>query len=101
MASVPDVTDATTITASNIATEKITNDAAEKTENKPADEEPAADSSSEVPKPTEGAILEPTGVRACEDVRFKKFFKMVQFGVPAGAVKIKMQAEGVQPSILE
>lgn len=39
--------------------------------------------------------------KACEDERYKKFFKMVQFGVPANAVKIKMQTEGVDASVLE
>uniref|UniRef100_A0A0A1XAI0 WASH complex subunit CCDC53 homolog n=1 Tax=Zeugodacus cucurbitae TaxID=28588 RepID=A0A0A1XAI0_ZEUCU len=102
LASVPDVMDTTTTTtASNIATEEVANDTAEKTENKPTGGDTATDSSTEVAAPTADATPEPTGVRACEDVRFKKFFKMVQFGVPAGAVKIKMQAEGVEPSVLD
>lgn len=41
------------------------------------------------------------GVKACEDIRFKKYFKMVQFGVPAPAVKSKMEAEGIDSSLLE
>lgn len=41
------------------------------------------------------------GVRAAEDTRYRKFFKMLQFGVPAPAVKLKMQTEGFDPSILE
>lgn len=41
------------------------------------------------------------GVKATEDPRFMKFFKMVQFGVPPAAVKLKMQSEGVDPNILE
>lgn len=102
LASVPDVTDTTTApTASNTATEKVTNDAAEKTENKPPGGEITTDIASDIPEPTEDTTPEPTGVRACEDMRFKNFFKMVQFGVPAEAVKIKMQAEGVEPSILD
>ncbi|XP_018794334.1 PREDICTED: WASH complex subunit CCDC53 homolog [Bactrocera latifrons] len=103
LASVPDVTDPTsTPTASNTATEKVTIDAAEKTETKPSGgETTTTDNASDVPESTEDATPEPAGVRAYEDVRFKKFFKMVQFGVPAGAVKIKMQAEGVEPSILD
>lgn len=44
---------------------------------------------------------EPSGPRACEDPRFMKFFKMVQFGVPAQAVKLKMKTEGFDPNILE
>ena len=51
---------------------------------------------------TNAAVTEPIGVRARDDVRFRKFFKMVDFGVPAAAVKLKMNAEGVEdPSILE
>lgn len=42
-----------------------------------------------------------TVVKACEDIRYKKYFKMVQFGVPAPAVKQKMEAEGFDSSILE
>ncbi|EDV31388.2 uncharacterized protein Dana_GF14575 [Drosophila ananassae] len=44
---------------------------------------------------------EPAGVRACEDVRYRKFFKMLHVGVPAPAVKIKMQSEGLEPRILD
>lgn len=43
----------------------------------------------------------PAGIRACEDMRYKKYFKMVQFGVPAAAVKLKMEAEGLDGSLLE
>lgn len=35
------------------------------------------------------------------DPRYQKFFKMLQFGVPPAAVKLKMQTEGIDPSILE
>lgn len=41
------------------------------------------------------------GVKACEDIRYKKYFKMTQFGVPAPAVKLKMEAEGIDSSLLE
>lgn len=41
------------------------------------------------------------GPKASEDSRFKKFFKMVQFGVPPQAVKLKMETEQIDPSILE
>ncbi|EDV59290.1 WASH complex subunit 3 [Drosophila erecta] len=44
---------------------------------------------------------EPIGVRACEDLRYRKFFKMVQVGVPAPAVKQKMQSEGLEPRVLD
>ncbi|CAB3380612.1 Hypothetical predicted protein [Cloeon dipterum] len=35
------------------------------------------------------------------DPAYTKFFKMVQFGVPPQAVKLKMQSEGLDPAILE
>ncbi|XP_037036986.1 WASH complex subunit 3 [Bradysia coprophila] len=47
------------------------------------------------------ATSEETGVRVCEDARYDKYFKMKQFGVPAEAVKLKMSAEGLDPSLLD
>lgn len=44
---------------------------------------------------------EETGVKVYEDIRYDKYFKMKQFGVPAAAVKLKMSAEGLDPSLLE
>lgn len=41
------------------------------------------------------------GVKVSEDARYKKYFKMLQFGVPAPAVKLKMAAEGVDGTLLE
>lgn len=41
------------------------------------------------------------GVKACEDRDYRKYFKMVQFGVPAPAVKLKMANDGRDPDILE
>lgn len=35
------------------------------------------------------------------DPNYTKFFKMVQFGVPPPAVKLKMQSEGLNPDFLE
>ncbi|XP_065342649.1 WASH complex subunit 3 [Cloeon dipterum] len=35
------------------------------------------------------------------DPAYTKFFKMVQFGVPPQAVKLKMQSEGLDPAILD
>lgn len=40
-------------------------------------------------------------VMAKDDPRFVKFFKMLQFGVPEPAVKLKMQNEGLDPNILK
>lgn len=41
------------------------------------------------------------GVKACEDKDYRKYFKMLQFGVPAPAVKMKMANDGRDPDILE
>jgi len=41
------------------------------------------------------------GVKASEDVRYRKYFKMNQFGVPLEAVKIKMKADGFDTNILD
>lgn len=41
------------------------------------------------------------GVRVCDDTRFKKYFSMKQFGVPAPAVKLKMEADGLDSTLLE
>lgn len=41
------------------------------------------------------------GVKACEDTRHRKYFKMLQYGVAAPAVKMKMANDGFDPDILE
>lgn len=41
------------------------------------------------------------GVRVADDDRYRKFFKMLQFGVPLAAVKLKMTSEGLDPDMLE
>lgn len=38
---------------------------------------------------------------AQKDPRYEKYFKMMHFGVPKEAVKLKMRQEGLDPSILE
>ncbi|XP_053957430.1 WASH complex subunit 3 [Anastrepha ludens] len=98
LASVPDVAETLTTTTAKISPTEAANESAEDTITTVV----TGDDTADVVSPQiDNETLEPTGVRACEDVRFKKFFKMVQFGVPAEAVKIKMQAEGVEPSILD
>lgn len=57
-----------------------------------------AEAASEPSAPEESAIV---GVKACDDARYRKYFKMLQFGVPAPAVKLKMKAEGFDPDVLE
>lgn len=45
--------------------------------------------------------IQSEGVKANEDYRYKKFFKMIHFGVLPQAVKDKAGREGLDPSILE
>jgi len=40
-------------------------------------------------------------VSAANDPLYARFFRMIQVGVPVEAVRLKMQAEGYNPSILE
>ncbi|KAG5883407.1 hypothetical protein JTB14_031296 [Gonioctena quinquepunctata] len=61
-------------------------------------EETPLDNSTIVSEPL---ASEQAGVKAKDDPRFRKFFKMVQYRVPIPAVKLKMQNEGVDPSILD
>lgn len=51
--------------------------------------------------PAQEPITTPTGVKASEDYRYKKFFKMMHFGVPQQAAKNKLISEGLDPSVLE
>lgn len=51
------------------------------------------------PEPT--ITIPATGIKASEDIRYKKYFKMLQFGVPAPAVKLKMIADGLDARLLE
>lgn len=36
-----------------------------------------------------------------KDPRYEKYFKMIHFGVPKQAVKLKMEQEGLDASVLE
>uniref|UniRef100_A0A1B0D737 WASH complex subunit 3 n=1 Tax=Phlebotomus papatasi TaxID=29031 RepID=A0A1B0D737_PHLPP len=64
-------------------------------------EEVAEAENAEVPEAQKPEEPKEDGVKASEDVRYRKYFKMVQFGVPPPAVKQKMGAEGLNPDILE
>lgn len=54
-----------------------------------------------MPIETSASNTDKIGVKACNDVRYQKYFKMTQFGVPLQAVKLKMEADGNDSSILE
>lgn len=55
---------------------------------------------SEEPVKDSGAT-EPVGIKAKDDPRYQKFFKMLRVGVLEPAVRLKMQNEGLDPNILE
>lgn len=54
-------------------------------------------------KPTEAAAQTPAAPTntVSKDPRFIKYFKMLNIGIPLGAVQIKMRQENVDPSILD
>lgn len=65
---------------------------------------PEKETKADIPPPHSPAqepITTPTGVKASEDYRYKKFFKMMHFGVPQQAAKNKLISEGLDPSVLE
>lgn len=57
----------------------------------------------EATEPTieKAASIEIQGVKVSDDVRYRKYFKMLQFGVPPAGVKQKMEAEGFNSNLLE
>ncbi|XP_078037214.1 coiled-coil domain containing 53 isoform X3 [Augochlora pura] len=60
----------------------------------------------EVDEPDTGTQTEPTNVQTKEqpvnkDPRYEKYLKMLHFGVPKGAVKLKMEQEGLDSTVLE
>lgn len=54
-----------------------------------------------VPETVEKELSQNIGVRVADDDRYRKYFKMLQFGVPPAAVKLKMSSEGIDPMMLE
>ena len=53
--------------------------------------------------PAAAAPAAPAVAHVCvkDDPRFSKYFKMLNMGVPAAAVKIKMSNEGADPSVID
>lgn len=66
-----------------------------------AKEVPVVSTTTESPEIVQEKAPEIVGVKACEDARYRKYFKMMQFGVPMTAVKLKVSAEGFDASVLE
>lgn len=97
------------VTADNHKESPATNPPTVGTDTIDADASVVDDTSSSVSSTTAIEVTEvasavdtpPIGVKACEDARYRKYFKMNQFGVPLAAVKLKMEAEGFDSNILE
>lgn len=53
------------------------------------------------PEPIEEKFEDSKTQPISKDPRYAKYFKMVQFGVPAQAVKLKIKQEGLDPLMLE
>jgi len=57
-----------------------------------------------VDEPDNSEIEEPKDeqkeIQSAKDPRYEKYFKMLHFGVPKQAVKLKMEQEGLDVSIL-
>ncbi|KAF4530500.1 hypothetical protein B566_EDAN017517 [Ephemera danica] len=51
--------------------------------------------------PHQEKTVEPSAPVASQDPQYSKYFRMVQVGVPVQAVKLKMQQEGLDPSVLD
>ncbi|XP_077287043.1 coiled-coil domain containing 53 [Arctopsyche grandis] len=51
-------------------------------------------------EPTMIETVDETPAEVTRDPKYDKFFKMVQFGVPIAAVKLKMSQEGLDPNAL-
>lgn len=78
----------------NVANEPVKPQEPEKIEEK--QEEPKVEEK-EIQQKVEDNNLQPIS----SDPVYKKYFKMMHFGVPKPAVKLKMQQEGLDPSLLE
>lgn len=50
---------------------------------------------------TEVDVPDSVQVQAQDDYRYKKFFKMIRYGVHLQAVKDKLAMEGLDPNIIE
>lgn len=80
---------------------------------KPVEEPKAVEAESVIEKAAEAAVVPvessevsvvenpAQGVKAKDDYRYRKYFKMLTYGVPLAGVKQKLQAEGMDPDILD
>ncbi|CAG9857213.1 unnamed protein product [Phyllotreta striolata] len=79
--------------------EESTSKKVDAVENKPEEVE-LNDASESITEQEEDRDVDVNSNQAKNDPRLVKFFKMLQFGVPEDAVKLKMRTEGLDPSLL-
>lgn len=93
--------DASTTTGLSVITTKTNSESPKSSEGEPTRTTTVV--SIETTKTTTEPIKDvtPKGVPYSKDSRYAKYFKMVNMGVPTGAVKLKMTSEGVDANILE
>lgn len=110
MASIPDVEPKPTSSSANDQTETpqmTTNQEKEpQTTTKPTHDTPSTSQAIETDVEVQVENIpdkqdNTSGVKASDDTRYRKYFKMLQFGVPAPAVKLKMANEGFDQNVLE
>jgi hypothetical protein len=53
-----------------------------------------------VPEPVESTVVDEISKESTIDPAILKYRKMLQFGVPRGAVELKMAHEGLDPKLL-
>ncbi|XP_061386976.1 WASH complex subunit 3 [Musca vetustissima] len=105
LASIPDVENKETATPNSEKTAAVeqnnnnnnNNDVSNKTE--PGNNKAPAEQEEDVAEQP-AATPTPQGIPASEHSLYKKFFKMLQVGVPLPAVQLKMQSEGLDANIL-
>ena len=63
-------------------------------------EDPQPQEPPEVPQP-DSADLSPNQIKISESAIYRKYFKMLKFGIPPAAVKQKMSSEGLDADFLD
>lgn len=68
---------------------------------KPIENNPPENNSGENQKKVQTENNNRIKIKVCKHAIYGKYFRMIAFGVPMDAVKLKMQTHGLDPSILE
>lgn len=86
----------------DVAAQSVQQSLPEKQANEESSPQPATTESIPSSEQTEiETELEKPKMTVSQDPRYSKYFKMINLGVPVGAVKQKMITEGVDPNILD